>query len=216
MPRLPGEFGSLARMARPEFGFIARARDAGGAVGLHQRPAVGLLLIADLDHVDLDLDAEQLPGEGERRAPLAGAGLGRQLPDAGLAVVEGLRHGGVRLVAARRADALVLVEDAGRRIEQLSRAGGRERAAPAARACRCRAPAPGSRSRARSRPPARSAPSGRAAARSSGPIGLPVPGWSARRRRRGRSAAMLYQARGMRSSGRRYLTLSGMAFPQSL
>jgi len=49
---------------------------------------------------------------------LAGAGLRWQLLDAGLAVVEGLRDRGVRLVAAGRADALVLVEDARRRIER--------------------------------------------------------------------------------------------------
>ena len=65
-------------------------------------------------------------GEGERRAPLAGAGLGGQPLDAGFLVVEGLRHRRVRLVAAGRADALVLVEDARRRIERLLQPAGAE------------------------------------------------------------------------------------------
>ena len=42
-------------------------------------------------------------GEGERAAPLAGAGLGGEALDAELLVVPGLRDGGVGLVAARRA-----------------------------------------------------------------------------------------------------------------
>ena len=100
-------------------GLVARARDAFRAIGLHQRPPVGLLVVGDLDHVDLDLEAEQRAGEGERRAPLPRAGLGRELRDAFLLVVEGLGHGGVGLVAAGGADALVFVEDARGRSERL-------------------------------------------------------------------------------------------------
>ena len=156
------------------------------------------------------------PGEGERGAPLPGAGLGRQLLDAGFLVVEGLRHRGVGLVAAGRRDALVFVEDARRRIERASPGGARGRAAPAATACRPRAPARGFRSRARRKPPARSAPWGRSPTRSSGPIGCPVPGLSGGGSGAGRSAAMLYQAFGMRSSGKRYLTLSLILTPPGL
>ena len=117
MPRLPGEFGMGGEDGAPRVGFVARARDAGRAIGLHQRAPVRLLLIAHLDHVDLDFEPEQRTGESERRAPLAGPGFGRELPDAGFAIVEGLRDRGVGFVAAGRADALVFVEDARRRIE---------------------------------------------------------------------------------------------------
>ena len=183
-------------------GFLARAGDAGGAVGFHQRAPVGLLVVAHLDHEDFDFEAEHLPGEGERRAPLPGAGLGRQLGDAGFLVVEGLRHRGVRLVAARRRDALVFVENARRRIEQTVPAGARGRAAPDATACRPRAPARGFRSRARRRPPARSAPSERSPPDRPDRSAGRCPDATAAAAAAGRSAAMLYQALGMRSSGR--------------
>ena len=85
-----------------------------GAPRLHHDPAIGLLLIRHLHHVDLALQAEHLAGQRERRAPLTGAGLGRQPRDLFLLVVVGLGDGRVRLVAAGRAHALVLVVDAGR------------------------------------------------------------------------------------------------------
>ena len=100
-------------------GLAARARDAFRAIGLHQRPPVGLLVVGDLDHVDLDFEAEQRPGEGERRAPLPCPRLGRKLFDALFLVVEGLGDRGIGLVAAGGTDALVFVEDAGGRSERL-------------------------------------------------------------------------------------------------
>ena len=100
-------------------GLVARACDAFRAVGLHQRPPVGLLIVGDPDHVDFDFEAEQRAGEGERRAPLPRAGLGRELGHALFLVVKSLGHGGVGLVAAGRADALVFVEDTGGRSERL-------------------------------------------------------------------------------------------------
>src|ERR671914_62471 len=103
----------------PALRVLRRAGDDLGAPGLDQRAPERLLLVRDLDHVDLALEPEQLAGERERAAPLAGAGLGREarspLPD----VVVRLRHRRVRLVAARRADALVLVEDARARADRL-------------------------------------------------------------------------------------------------
>ena len=72
----------------------------------------------------MHLEAEQRAGEGQRRAPLAGAGLGAELLDAGLGVVPGLRHGGVGLVAAGGRDAFVLVVDLGRRAQRLLQAVG--------------------------------------------------------------------------------------------
>ena len=103
----------------------------GRAPGLHHRAPVGLLVVAGADHVDLALQPEQRAGEGQRGAPLAGAGLGDELADPGLRVLVGLRHGGVRLVRARGRDALVLVEDLRRRAElglEAARAEQRRRA----------------------------------------------------------------------------------------
>ena len=97
----------------------ARARDHLRAVGLHQDPAVRLLVVARADHVDLDLEPEHRARERQRAPPLAGAGLRRQPLDALLLVVERLRDRRVRLVAAGRADALVLVVDVRGRIERL-------------------------------------------------------------------------------------------------
>src|SRR5262245_64700492 len=55
-----------------------------------------------------DVCSSDLAGEGKRRPPLPGAGLGAELFDVGLLVVPGLRHRGVRLVRASRRDAFVL------------------------------------------------------------------------------------------------------------
>ena len=113
--RVVGRLGQhLAAVLRVE----ARAGHDLGAVGLHEIAAVRLLVVARADHVDLDLEAEHGAGEGQRAAPLAGAGLGREPGHAlGLVVVR-LRQGRVGLVAAGRAAALVLVVDVGRRIER--------------------------------------------------------------------------------------------------
>ncbi len=86
---------------------------------LHHQPAVRLLVVGRADLPDLALEAEQRAGEGQRRAPLAGAGLGGEPPDAGLGVVVRLRHRGVRLVRAGRRDAFVLVVDVRRGAERL-------------------------------------------------------------------------------------------------
>src|SRR5207253_5816011 len=88
------------------------ARHDLGAPSLDHRAPVRLLLVRDLDHVDLALEPDQLAGERERAPPLARAGLGGKARAAFLLVVDGLRDLRVRLVAPRRADAFVLVEDA--------------------------------------------------------------------------------------------------------
>src|SRR5207237_9643411 len=100
------------------FGLIAGPRDASGAPGFHQRLAVGLLLEADAHHVDAHLETEEGAGKSQRRTPLPGAGLRREPPDTSLLVVEGLRHGGVRLMAASGADALVFVINPGGGIQR--------------------------------------------------------------------------------------------------
>src|SRR3972149_4129208 len=95
-------------------GVGARAGHDLSAPRLHHHAAVGLLVIGDLDHVDLALEAEELAGHSQRRAPLAGARLRGDPRDAFLLVVVGLGDGRVGLVAGGRASALLLVVDGGR------------------------------------------------------------------------------------------------------
>src|SRR6266478_5921 len=97
----------------------ARARDHLRAPGLHHDAPVRLLLVRHLHHVDLALQAEHLAGERERRAPLSSTRFGAEPGDLFLLVVVRLRDGRVRLVAAGRAHALVLVVDVRRRAEGL-------------------------------------------------------------------------------------------------
>ena len=89
------------------------------APGLHHEPPERLLVEADADHVDLAFQAEEAARHGERAAPLARAGLGRQPLDAELLVIISLRHGRVGLVAAGGRDALVLVVDFRGRAQRL-------------------------------------------------------------------------------------------------
>src|SRR5690606_12068452 len=104
-----GAVGMLGEDAAADLGGVARSRQAGGAEGLHVGAPVRLLVIAHTHHEHLDLEAEYGAGESERRAPLPGAGLGADPPDTLFLAVEGLGDGGVGLVAAGGADALVLV-----------------------------------------------------------------------------------------------------------
>ena len=149
-----------------------------GAPRLDHRAPVRLLLVRDLDHVDLALEPEQRAGERERAAPLARAGLGREARAALLLVVVRLRDGGVRLVAAGRADALVLVVDPRPRAERLLeavRAVERRRAPEAVDVAHLLGDLD---LRARSLTSWRISAIGKSGARSAGPIGCPVPGCS--------------------------------------
>ena len=96
----------------------------GGAVGPHHFPAEGLLLVGDLDHVDLAVQAQIGAGHGEGRAPLTGAGLGGHALQALLLGVVGLGDGGVELVGAGGVVALELVVDLGRGLELFLQAVG--------------------------------------------------------------------------------------------
>ena len=119
MPRLPVESGCSARMARPAFVSSDGLATTRPPNDLDEAAAVRLLVVRDLHHPHVDLEPEDAACECKRRAPLAGAGLGRQARDAFLLVVVGLRDRGVRLVRARGRDAFVLVVDARRRLERL-------------------------------------------------------------------------------------------------
>ena len=118
IPSEPVESGCSARIARPVFGLLGRARDDAPAERLDQPAAVRLLVVRGADHPDVDLEPEDPARERQRGAPLARSRLGREPRDALLLVVVGLRDGGVRLVRARRRDALVLVVDARGRLER--------------------------------------------------------------------------------------------------
>ena len=50
---------------------VAGAGVNGGAPGVHEHPAIGLLVITDLDHVNPAIKAEEPAGEREGGAPLA-------------------------------------------------------------------------------------------------------------------------------------------------
>ena len=132
--REPERAGVVRRLGEdlpPVLRVEARAGHDLGAVRLHEDPPVRLLVVARPDHVHLDLEVEDRPGEGERAPPLAGPRLGREPGHAFHLVVVRLGQGRVRLVAAGRAAALVLVVDVGRRIERLLEAvGAEERARP--------------------------------------------------------------------------------------
>ena len=128
---MPSEPVGEPALARPDSVSLAGRAVHRRAPRLHHRAPVGLLVVGRADHEDLALQAEEPAGEGQRGAPLAGAGLGRQLADARLGVLVGLRDGGVGLVRAGGRDALVLVVDARGRIElglQAPRAVQRRRA----------------------------------------------------------------------------------------
>ena len=82
-----------------------------GAECLHDASAVGLLLIRYFHLIYSRIDAEHAGGVCERRAPLAGAGLGGDIGDAFLFAVIGLRNCRIEFVRTHRRHALVLEID---------------------------------------------------------------------------------------------------------
>ena len=117
-----GGSGMLRENLSSHIGGVGRRGCHGGAVGAHDLTPEGLLLIADLYHVNLAVQAEVGAGHGEGRAPLAGAGLGGDALEALLLCVVGLGDGGIQLVAAAGIVALKLVIDVGRGLELLLQA----------------------------------------------------------------------------------------------
>ncbi len=113
--RLADGDAQAARMIRilrqdrpPGFGKVGWRGHAFGAVGAHQRLAVGFLLERHLDLEHLHLQIEQAAGEGQRRAPLAGAGLGGEPLDGGPWVsIKNPRTGGDIVIKDVIADAML-------------------------------------------------------------------------------------------------------------
>ena len=81
------------------------------AVGAHDLPAEGLLLIGALHHEHMAVQPQIGAGHAQRRAPLAGTGLRGHAGEPLLLGVVGLGDGGVQLVAAGGVVALELVVD---------------------------------------------------------------------------------------------------------
>ena len=120
-----GDAERAGRVRIPLQDFLARLRVGAGArhdlstPRLHHDPAIGLLLVADLDHVHLALQSEHADTPAPAPSPTGpprSRCVSRLIPF--FLVVVRLRDGGVRLVAAGRADALVLVVDVRRRAER--------------------------------------------------------------------------------------------------
>src|SRR3972149_2899155 len=86
---------------------------------LHQDSSVGFLVVASLHHVHSTVKAEHHAAERQSGAPLTSSRLRCQTFGSFLHVVVGLGNRRVGLVAAGRADALVLVVDLGRRLQGL-------------------------------------------------------------------------------------------------
>ena len=61
-----GALRVLGQQLAPEFGLVAGAGMDRRAPGVHQHPAIRLVLVADLDHIDVALQAEQLAGQRQR------------------------------------------------------------------------------------------------------------------------------------------------------
>ncbi len=90
------------------FGGHARRGYNLGAVGLHNRPAVRLLVVGNLDHVHGEVYSEHFCGKRQRRAPLSGSGFGCYIGDTLLLAVVSLRNGGVQLMRAYRTHTFIL------------------------------------------------------------------------------------------------------------
>ena len=116
-PREPVVPGCSARMRRPTSVLHGRGGGHRRAVGPHDLPAEGLLLIGALDHIDLAVQPQIGAGHGQGGAPLAGARLGGDALESLLFGVVGLGDGAVELVAAGGVVALEFVVDLGRGLE---------------------------------------------------------------------------------------------------
>jgi hypothetical protein len=119
-----GRVGILSRIRSPGLGFGAGAGHALPPQVFHHRLAIGLLIETHRTMNTLHVRPNCCAGKGQGAAPLAGAGFGGEPLDAEDLVVVGLGHGRVGLVAAGRADALVLVVDARRCAQRLFQGEG--------------------------------------------------------------------------------------------
>ena len=106
-----GRSGMLGQDLAADIRRIGRGRRDRRAVCAHDFAPEGLLLVADLDHIYLAVEAKIGTSHRKRRAPLACSGLSGHAFKPLFFGVVGLRDGGVELVAAARVVALELVVD---------------------------------------------------------------------------------------------------------
>ena len=106
-----GALGVILKDVAPYLGVLAGAGDALCPPCLHQDAAVGLLLVADLDHIDLNLNAEHRPSHAQCTSPLPGAGLRGYALDALHLVVVALSYSGIGLMATSLACPFIFIED---------------------------------------------------------------------------------------------------------
>ena len=92
-------------------GCVRGRRSDFGAIGPHDLAAAGLLLVADLDHVDLEVKAEVCTAHGKGRSPLPCTGFRGDALESLLLGVVGLGDGGIQLVASGCVVAFELVID---------------------------------------------------------------------------------------------------------
>ena len=112
-----GGAGMLREDLAADCCFHGRRRRDGCAVGAHDFTAERLLLIGDLDHVDLAVQAQVRACHGKCGAPLAGAGLGGDAFEALLLCVVCLRDRRIQLVGSAGVVSLELVVDLCRGVE---------------------------------------------------------------------------------------------------
>ena len=116
--------GMLGQNLTAHLGGVGGGRRHLCAVGPHDLPAKGLLLIGALDHVHLAVQTQVSTGHAQSGAPLTGAGLGGYALEALLFGIIGLGNGGVQLVAAGGVVALEFIIDFGRCLELFLQAVG--------------------------------------------------------------------------------------------
>ena len=92
----PQRAGGVLGLRAPRLGQFRGRAMHGRTPGLDHRSPVGLLVVAGPHHPHLAFKPKQAAGKGQRRTPLAGAGLGRELANAGGGVLVGLSHCGLQ------------------------------------------------------------------------------------------------------------------------
>ena len=197
---IPSEPVGCDGLAPARLGGVAGRADHGRAPALHHRAPVRLLVVARADHVDHALEPEQAAGQRQRRAPLAGARLRREPPDAGLLVRVGLRDRAVRLVRARPARRPRTCSRCARAYRARARAGGRGRAASGRHSLYASRTGSGISTSGSAETSWPMISIGKIGVRSSGPAGCMVPGLSGGSGSPGRSGSRFTQWVGMRSS----------------
>ena len=113
-PQAPRRIRVLGQDHPSGLGLIARAGGHLGAPRFHHHSAVGLLLVAHLDHIHLALQPENVGRKGQRAPPLSRARLRAEPLHSFFLVVVSLSYSRVRLMASRRAHPFIFVVDARR------------------------------------------------------------------------------------------------------